>query len=94
MTVVRRAYIDNVYGQLHYRYAFPERPTARPLICFHLSPGSGRMYAPLLAAMAIDRVALAPDTPGFGESDPPPAPPTIADYAHAMDVFLDSLGLH
>jgi pimeloyl-ACP methyl ester carboxylesterase len=33
----------------------------------------------------------APDLPGFGESDPPPTRPTIADYAAAIGDFLDTM---
>ena len=90
---VRRAYVDGRFGQLHYRIARPKLPSAVPLLCVHSSPSSGRMYAALLAKMGRDRVALAPDTPGFGESDPPPTPPEIADYAAQMGEFLDALAI-
>jgi pimeloyl-ACP methyl ester carboxylesterase len=43
--------------------------------------------------MGRDRFVVAPDTPGFGTSDPPPAPPEIADYAAAMLDFIAGLGL-
>lgn len=90
---VRRAYVDGRFGQLHYRIARPESPSATPLLCVHSSPNSGRMYAALLARMGRDRIALAPDTPGFGESDAPPTPPEIADYAAQMGEFLDALAI-
>ncbi len=35
----------------------------------------------------------APDLPGFGESDPPAARPSVADYAAALGDFLDSMRL-
>ena len=59
---------------------------------FTLSPNSGRVYALWLAEMAKDRIAVAPDTPGFGESDAPQNPPEIADYAAAMGELIDHLG--
>jgi pimeloyl-ACP methyl ester carboxylesterase len=90
---VRRCYVDGPFGQLHLRRARPARPTARPLLAFHLTPGSGRMYEPLLAHLGTDRLALAPDTPGYGASDAPATVPTIGDYARAMSVLLDSFGL-
>ena len=65
----------------------------RPLLCLHMSPYSGAIYERFLAAMGVDRVAIAPDTPGFGASDAPPAPPTIEDYAAAMGGLIDALGL-
>lgn len=95
MSVVRRLYIDGRFGQQHLRLARPPEDVApkRPLVCFHLSPSSGRLYAKFLEEMGNDRIAVAPDTPGFGESDPPPALPTIHDYALAMIDLLDALGL-
>lgn len=90
---VRRCYLDGPFGQLHVRHARPARPTARPLLALHLTPGSGRMYEPLLAHLGTDRLALAPDTPGYGASDAPAAPPGIDDYAMAMSALLDSLEL-
>ena len=64
-----------------------------PLLCLHMSPNSGRIYQRFLAAMGTDRIAIAPDTPGFGESDPPASPPTIDDYAAAMGDLVDALGI-
>jgi pimeloyl-ACP methyl ester carboxylesterase len=95
-TPVRRAYADGRFGQLHYRIAVPAGGAAAaqhpPLLCFHMSPNSGRIFHKFIGAMGVDRVAVAPDTPGFGESDPPPAPPSIEDYAGAMGDLIDALG--
>lgn len=90
---VRRAFADGRFGQIHYRIARPATPTQVPLICFHLSPGSGRMYGQFLQRMGVDRVAIAPDSIGFGESTPPPAPKEIGDFAACMGELLDSLGI-
>ena len=89
---VRRDYLDGRFGQVHYRIARPDNPTAVPLACFHPSPSSGWLYGRLLAEMGRDRIAVAPDTPGFGESDAPQKAPEIEDYAAAMGEVLDSLG--
>jgi pimeloyl-ACP methyl ester carboxylesterase len=43
--------------------------------------------------MGTDRLAIAPDTPGYGLSDRPAAPATIEDYAAAMSDLCDGLGL-
>ena len=43
--------------------------------------------------MARDRTAIVVDTPGFGASDAPLQPPTINDYALAMNDLLDFLAL-
>ena len=91
---VRRGYVDGRYGQQHYRIAQPPAATGRvPLVLFHQSPSSGRVFEGLLAILGKGRLVIAPDTPGFGDSDPPPGPPTIADYAAAMGDFLDAMGL-
>lgn len=92
---VRRQYVDGRFGQIHLRVAKPDSDSERlPLVCFHMSPNSSRIYQTFLGHMGCDRVAVAPDTPGFGESDPPPSKPSIADYAAAMTDFLDALGLN
>ncbi|MFN8534735.1 MAG: alpha/beta hydrolase [Dehalococcoidia bacterium] len=95
MSQVRRQFVDGRFGQQHIRIARPPEGVAarRPLVCFHLSPSSGHIYTKLLEEMGNDRIAVAPDTPGFGESDPPPTPPTIHDYALAAIDLLDLLGL-
>jgi pimeloyl-ACP methyl ester carboxylesterase len=54
---------------------------------------SGAIYENLLAEMGRDRLAVAPDTPGYGASDAPPQPPEIADYAAAMGDAMDLLGI-
>jgi pimeloyl-ACP methyl ester carboxylesterase len=90
---VRRAFANGDYGQLHYRHAGEPGQGLTPLICLHMSPSSGRIFAPLLADMGEDRFALAPDTPGFGESDAPPAPIEISDFAVANFRLLESLGV-
>jgi pimeloyl-ACP methyl ester carboxylesterase len=91
---VRRAYADLPSGQIHLRRAgdgtFSGRP---PLLCLHMSPASGHVYERFLAAMGEDRLAIAPDTPGFGHSDPLPEFPEIADYARTMWRLMDTLGL-
>ncbi len=93
---VRREYVDGRFGQVHLRIAVPATPAAaraRPLLCLHLSPVSGAIYERLLGVMGQDRVAVAPDTPGYGASDPPEEPPEISDYAAAMGEVMDALGL-
>jgi pimeloyl-ACP methyl ester carboxylesterase len=102
---MRRTYFESRFGQLHVHGAMPAGggfDEATTLVCFHQSPMSGRVFRPLLEIMGRDRSVYAPDTPGFGESDPPAAKPGIADYAGAMVDFLDQmrfrkvdlLGLH
>ena len=93
MAGFRRGYVDGRVGQIHYRIAQPTGGSTRPpLICFHMSPNSGRIYENFIADMGADRIAVAPDTPGFGDSDPPPEAPGIEDYAAAMGDLIDAFG--
>ena len=66
----------------------PTRPT---LLCLHQTPKSGWDYEPLMPVMAADRVIVAPDTPGYGGSDAPPAPVAIEDYAEVMAALMQDL---
>jgi alpha/beta hydrolase fold len=91
---VRRAYFECRFGQLNVRTAFAasggfdERTT---LLCLHAETGSSRMFVKLLPQIAPDRSVYAPDLPGCGESDAPPRPGSIADYAGAMGDFIDMM---
>jgi pimeloyl-ACP methyl ester carboxylesterase len=49
------------------------------------------MFSELLPELGVDRVVYALDTPGFGESDPPPAPPPLGEYAEALHDFIAEL---
>jgi pimeloyl-ACP methyl ester carboxylesterase len=89
---VTRGYITSRYGQLHYRVA-GSHGSRGPLLLLHPSPLSGTVYENLMADMARDRMVIAPDTPGFGMSDPPKSPPEISDYAAVMRDFISDMGL-
>lgn len=92
---VIRQFVDGAFGQIHVRMAAPVAETHRPLACLHMSPKSGRIYARFMQAMASDRMVIAHDYPGFGESDAPPAEPyvTIGNYAESLWDVVDELGL-
>jgi pimeloyl-ACP methyl ester carboxylesterase len=90
--MMRRAYVDGRWGQVHLAMAGPEsRP---PLLLLHQSPLSGAQFAPALPLLARAGLrAIAVDTAGFGLSDPPPAPASIAEHAEALVMVMDALGL-
>ena len=90
---MRRAYVEGRFGQVHLRLAGSDAPGRRPMMCVHLSPVSGVIYENWIREIGRDRLAVAPDTPGYGMSDPPATPPDIADYAGAMWDVADALGL-
>lgn len=90
---VQRGYADNRFGQLHYAIARPASATAVPLVCLHASPSSWRSWFSIIPEMARDRIVVAPDTPGHGDSDRPPAQPSIEDYAAAIGEALEQIGI-
>lgn len=86
-TIRRRHYVDARFGQLHVTTTGPTAPRAArlpPVCCLPMSPRSGRDFDEFAAHLADRRLVLCPDVPGYGGSDPPPAPPSIADYAAAV----------
>lgn len=88
-----KAYRPGRFGQIHYRYVEPKTATRKPpLLCLHPSPMSSLVYGDLLPFMGTDRLVVAADTPGYGLSDRPAAPPSIGDYAAAMGDLVDELG--
>ncbi|HEY5101632.1 MAG TPA: alpha/beta fold hydrolase [Steroidobacteraceae bacterium] len=91
---VRRAYFECRYGQLHVYNAMPAGggfEEATTLLCLHETPLTGRMFAGALSLWGGDRSVYAPDLPGFGESEAPPSPPAIQDYAAAIGDFIDTM---
>ena len=87
---LRKGYLDGPFGQIHYY----EQGTGPCLIMLHQSPVSARMFEramPHLAALGLRAVAI--DTPGFGNSDVPAEPPSIAEYADAIPAVIKGLGL-
>ncbi len=90
----RRAYVDGQYGQLHVLTATPTdgQATAPAMVCFAPNPAAGRYYRLFMAELARDRVVIAPDYPGLGQSDPPAEKMDMAGYAASMAEVLDALG--
>lgn len=91
--LIERTFVQGLYGQVHVRVAKPaiglEKP---PLVLFHASPYSSHYFLPFMAEMAKDRIVIAMDTPGYGDSDPPPKPPSIAEYAKSAILALAHMG--
>ena len=84
----RREYCAGTFGQVHFRVA----GAGHPLVMCHQSPSSLHQFDAAyarLAALGIQAIGI--DTPGFGQSDAPRAPPTIEDYADNVVAVLDHL---
>lgn len=91
--IYRKGYVDGRFGQMHYHAARPATATDKaPVVFFHQNPKSSEEYRPVLELVGKSRLALAIDTPGYGESDRPPSPPDMADIAGAMADALTGLG--
>lgn len=90
---ISREYRPMRWGQIHWRQATPSvaSPDRTPVVLLHQSPLSGRMFSELLPMLGSDRRVYAPDTPGYGESDPPPAVVGIGDYADALHDVIGEL---
>ncbi len=91
---IRRGYFECRFGQLHVYNAMPPGggfDEGTPLLALHQAPMSGAVFHGLLGLLGRDRSVYAPDLPGFGESDAPRLPPSIADYASAIADFCDSM---
>jgi haloalkane dehalogenase len=91
---VRRGYLDVEGIQLHYRVAGD--PAAPPLLLLHQSPSSSAMYEAIMDRLADRYYLVAPDSPGFGNSDPLPIAPgelEISDYARAIRVFCQGMDI-
>lgn len=95
MAEIRRQFADTDIGQIHMRICRPDNPTRPPLICLHQSPKSSREYADFMTAASDDRIIVALDSPGQGESALPPADPPvrIQDYARLLWQAVETLDL-
>jgi pimeloyl-ACP methyl ester carboxylesterase len=85
-----RSYLPCRFGQLHLRIAepLPKYRGRPPLLLFHQTPLSGRMFERVMPHLAVSRRVIAVDTPGYGESDRPEQRPDLAGYG---DAILDAL---
>jgi len=88
--VISRHFLDVGGRRVHYRLA----GSGPALLMAHQSPRSSAEYMTLMTAWSRHFTCIAPDTPGFGLSDPLPiADPDIDDFGYATIAFLDALGL-
>ncbi len=86
---MRRAYASIRGGQVHY----VEAGQGPVLLLMHSAPRSSRAYRFLLPLLAPHFRCIAPDLPGFGQSDPLGGPVTMEALGAAMVEFLGSMGI-
>lgn len=87
--MISRHVVEVANRRVHYRRC----GNGPPLLMVHQSPRSGAEFASLMADWGAHFTCIAPDTPGFGQSEPLPGTPNIDDFADATLAFLDALGL-
>jgi pimeloyl-ACP methyl ester carboxylesterase len=97
----RQSYVDLVHGQMRVRLR--GAGAGVPLLLLHDAPGGSASLQTLARALGDDRLTIAPDLPGLGESHPLPYP-SLGTYVTALvemlerlqcrrvDVFADGLG--
>ncbi|NKB45473.1 MAG: alpha/beta fold hydrolase [Alphaproteobacteria bacterium] len=80
-------YTNTRHGQIHYR----KTGDGPPLVLLHATPKSSRSFALVLQHLAAHHRVIAPDTLGFGESDPLPPHLKIEILAEAMADLIIAL---
>ena len=71
--------------QVHYR----RQGQGPAVLLLHQSPQSSREFEPLMASWSENFTVIAPDTPGYGLSDPlPDSAATMEDLALSVVEFL------
>jgi hypothetical protein len=91
-TVYRTVTVDGL--KIFYREAGPK--DAPTILLLHGYPSSSRMFATLIPLLADRYHLIAPDYPGFGQSDAPPASQfeyTFDHLAGIIDQFTQQIGL-
>ena len=88
-----RANLDGL--QVHYREA--GTPGKAKLLLLHGFPTAGHMFRDLIPLLTDDFHIIAPDLPGFGQSDMPPREQfayTFDNLAHTIDQFTEKVGFN
>lgn len=90
MALIRKRFAQVGDRLVHYRIA----GQGIPVVLLHESPRSSRSLIPLLDHLGQHFLTIAPDTPGYGDSDPLPDNfPPLAAFADALALFLDAIGI-
>lgn len=91
-----KEYHQGTWGQVHMRHAAPvgDPQGETALVLLHESPLSSRVWERMIPFSGVHRHVLAPDTPGYGLSDPPgEAGHEIPEYAGAILAALQDAGV-
>ena len=86
---MKKGYVDTDFGQIHY---YADGSDGPQLFLFHETALSANEFEKTLPHLARHCRAVAFDTPGYGMSDPPPAPLTMSEICERMVAAIDSFG--
>jgi len=87
--MIKRDYVQTPSGRLHCY----QQGSGPPLLMLHETPRSGWSYAPLIERLSARYRCVAPDTFGFGLSDPLPEGASMQTLARSMFELMDALGI-
>lgn len=89
-----RDFVAGPFGQVHIVTVQPVNDVElkTPLVLFHPTPYSSDYFKSFISHMARDRVVIAIDTPGYGDSDQPSSLQSIEGYAQSAATVLKALG--
>lgn len=86
-----RGFAQTPHGSIEWRGM---GESGHPLVMFHPTPSSAYHFEPHMPRLAGQVRAIAMSTPGYGDSDQPPAPYTsIPEFAQTALWFLDAMEL-
>ncbi len=89
---ITRGFVSVASGQLHYRQVInPGKPS---LVLLHQAPSSSTMFEPLMQALGEHYHIVAPDFPGFGDSEALAETPSVELYAQNVYAALQQLGVN
>ncbi len=87
---IERGFVRLAHGDVHYRAA-GQGPV---VLALHESPRSSLSMLPVIEALAEDYRVIAPDTPGYGLSDPLRGEaPSLDDFLDVISGLLDAFGV-
>jgi haloalkane dehalogenase len=86
---ITRHFITIGQRRVHYRKS-GSGPT---LLMVHQSPRNSAEYEPLMRKWGEHFTCIAPDTAGFGQSDPLTGNAEVGDFAAALFEFMDAVGI-